>query len=715
MECEPLKINILLVDDNPANLLSLEAILQAPERNLVRAASGKEALRYLLDCDASVILLDVNMPGLDGLETAALIRGRERSRDIPIIFLTADRDGERHIAKGYSLGAVDYILKPIEPDILQSKVAVFVELFKRREEVKQQAELLREQNIALENANLQRLGRLVELGQQLSAERDPNRVLETFCHAARDIVGAEQCCVSVFEGAGVCDLSRRYHSRMPPPEGEACTEEQPSPPLPEKILDVLINERRPLRLDKRRAANNGQQALLGALGVSSFLGAPIFLSEKVFGWMYLTDKLDAAEFSDADERLVGTLATQVAVAYENARLYTEAQRHAQELRQEVAERKQAEEERAQLLILEKAARAEAEAANRTKDEFLATISHELRTPLTAILGWIHLIRANKIDETMMGRALETVERNARSQSQLIDDLLDVSRIITGKLRVDLRPVDLARVVDSAVDSVRPAAAAKRIEVEAASELKHCLVSGDADRLQQIAWNLLSNAVKFTPEGGRVAVRLEFDDTHSRVHISDSGIGIDGKFLPYIFDRFRQADGTTTRKHGGLGLGLAIVRHLVELHGGRVFVHSDGEHRGSTFTIELPLAELRNADHGMRIGDRADELQDENSASEQSAIRIPHSAMLEGVRVLVVDDEADTRELVSTILAQSGAEVRAAESTAAALAALDEWQPDLLLSDIGMPGEDGYALIGKIRALSPPERAALPAIALTAYA
>jgi len=714
MECEPLKINILLVDDNPANLLSLEAILQAPERNLVRAASGKEALRYLLDCDASVILLDVNMPGLDGLETAALIRGRERSRDIPIIFLTADRDGERNIAKGYSLGAVDYILKPIEPDILQSKVAVFVELFKRREEVKQQAELLREQNIELENANLQRLGRLVELGQQLAAERDPSRVLETFCHAARDIMGAEQCCVGVFAGEGTCNLGRRYHSRTPTLEGAACTEEPPSSPLPEKILDVLINERRPLRLDKNRAANNGHQSLLRALVVSSFLGAPIFLSEKVFGWMYLTDKLDAAEFSDADERLAVTLATQVAVAYENARLYTEAQRHAQELRQEVAERKQAEEERAQLLVLEKAARAEAEAANRTKDEFLATISHELRTPLTAILGWIHLIRANKIDETMMARALETVERNARSQSQLIDDLLDVSRIITGKLRVDLRPVDLARVVESAVDSVRPAAAAKRIQVAAASELKHCLVSGDADRLQQIAWNLLSNAVKFTPEGGHVGVRLEQDDAHARVHISDSGIGISEKFLPYIFDRFRQADGTTTRKHGGLGLGLAIVRHLIELHGGRVFVNSEGEHQGSIFTVELPLLELRNADRGAR-NEEGSLFSNPQSAGPNPQSENPHSAILEGVRVLVVDDEADTRELVSTILAQSGAEVRAAESTAAALAALDEWQPDLLLSDIGMPGEDGYALIGKVRALSPPERAALPAIALTAYA
>ncbi|MDQ3133657.1 MAG: response regulator, partial [Acidobacteriota bacterium] len=703
MECESQKINILMVDDNPANLLSLEAILQAPDRNLVRAASGNDALRYLLDCDVSVILLDVNMPGLDGLETAALIRNRERSRDIPIIFLTADRDGRRHVAKGYSLGAVDYILKPIEPDILRSKVAVFVELFRRREEVKRQAELLREQNIELENANLQRLGRLVELGQELAAERDPSRVLEKFCHTARSIVGAEQCCIAVIEGEQLCEFS--HHSRGGPRPPETCAESQ-LPQVPQEIIDRLMSERRPLRLDRGRATTDGEHQSFQSLAVASFLGAPIFLSEQVFGWMCLIDKFDADEFSDADERLVGTLATQVAVAYENARLYAEAQRHARELRQEVAERKQAEEERARLLVLERAARAEAEAANRAKDEFLATISHELRTPLTAILGWIHLIRSDKLDDSMTGRAFETIERNARAQSQLIDDLLDVSRIITGKLRIDLRPVDLAQIVESAADTIRPTIEAKQLRLDTVIEVPRCLVNGDSDRLQQIAWNLFSNAVKFTSEGGQISIRLSCHPAHVRLEVRDTGQGISPEFLPHIFDRFRQADGTTTRKHGGLGLGLAIVRHLAELHGGAVGVHSDGLGHGSTFTVELPV--LRKTEGGVRV-------EEEKSAIEGAASRNPPSAILKGVGVLVVDDEADTRELVCAILTQFGAEVRASESAAAALRALDEWQPDVLLSDIGMPGEDGYEFIRKVRQLDPPPRGRLPAVALTAYA
>ncbi|MGH9945522.1 MAG: response regulator, partial [Pyrinomonadaceae bacterium] len=318
--CEPQKINILMVDDNPANLLSLEAILQAPERNLVRAASGNAALRYLLDCDVAVILLDVNMPGLDGLETAALIRGRERTRDIPIIFLTADRDGHRHVARGYSLGAVDYILKPIEPNVLRSKVAVFVELFKKREEVKQQAELLREKNIELENANLQRLGRLVELGQQLAAERVPAEVLKIFCREAREIVGATFCGAGILNENGALLHFFKSDIRQP-----GKTEELAVPRTPQSLRDALIGERRPIRLAAGAASDGGWSAELQALEVSSFLGTPIVLSEKVYGWMSLTDKIGADEFSESDERLAGTLATQVAVAYENARLYDEAQ------------------------------------------------------------------------------------------------------------------------------------------------------------------------------------------------------------------------------------------------------------------------------------------------------------------------------------------------------------------------------------------------------
>ena len=697
MQAETEKINILMVDDNPHNLLALEAILQGPDRNLVKAASGDEALRYLLEEDVAVILLDVYMPGIDGLETAALIRGREKSRDIPIIFLTADSTGSRHIARGYSLGAVDYILKPVEPDILRSKVAVFVELFKKTEEVKRQAELLHEKNLELENANLQRLGRLIELGQQLAAERDPARVLEKFCHAARDVVVAAHSAVGVLDGGGDAHLLR-YFFRSDAEDGDAG-----APRADEGVLGALLREGRALRLSVLDGSLRAEHLPSSQPAARSFLGAPILHAGRAFGWMYLTDKLGAQEFSEADERLAGTLATQVAVSYESARLYAEAQRQAAALKQEVAERKQAEEERARMLVRAQAARAEAEAANRAKDEFLATLSHELRTPLTAILGWSRLLRTNAFDAEGLARALETIERNARSQSQLIDDLLDVSRIITGNLRLDVRPVELIPIIEAVADSIRPAADAKALQFRVALEPSVGRVSGDANRLQQVVWNLFSNAVKFTPDGGSVEVRLDRLDSSARLTVQDTGIGIDPQFLPYIFDRFRQADGSTTRKHGGLGLGLAIVRHLVELHGGTVGAHSDGAGQGATFAITLPLAE---ADRGAQEG-----AEREARGGGNGTLRC--AGVLDGLRVMLVDDEADTRELMGAVLEQCGAVVKSCGSAAEALDALEAWGPDLLVSDIGMPQEDGYSLIGKVRQLRKAER--LPAVALTAYA
>jgi signal transduction histidine kinase/DNA-binding response OmpR family regulator len=697
------KINILMVDDNAANLLALEAILQAPDRNLVSASSGDEALRYLLGTDVAVILLDVYMPGIDGLETAAMIRGREKSRDIPIIFLTADSTGHRHISRGYSLGAVDYILKPVEPDILRSKVAVFVELFKKTEEIKRQAELLHEKNIELEEANLQRLGRLIELGQQLAAERDPVRVLEKFCHAARDIVGADHAAVGVVEGN---DSESPYFCRSDA-EGTRVEGDAQVPSADEGVIATLFKEGRTLRLggdDEPLASDHLPPTSLSA---RSLLGTPITHSGRALGWLYLTDKVGADEFSEADERLAGTLATQVAVAYESARLYAEAQRQAAALKLEVAERKQAEEERASMLVREQAARADAERANRTKDEFLATLSHELRTPLTAILGWSRLLRTSKFEGEQLTRALETIERNARSQSQLIDDLLDVSRIITGKLRIDAQPIELVPIVEAAIDSIRPAAEAKSINFEVALDPSAGCVSGDADRMQQVVWNLFSNAVKFTPEGGRVEVRLERIDSHTRISVADSGAGIDAKFLPFIFDRFRQADGSTTRKHGGLGLGLAIVRHLVELHGGEVSVRSDGVERGSTFSVVLPLLE------GGANGASSTSTNTAPTADEVETAASSVASPLEGLCVLVVDDEADTRDWIAAVLRRNGAAVRSCGSAAEALRLLDAWEPDILVSDIGMPREDGYSLIKKIRKAGAGSR--VPAVALTAYA
>jgi signal transduction histidine kinase/DNA-binding response OmpR family regulator len=690
------RINILMVDDSPPNLLALESILRAPGRNLIRASSGDEALRYLLDNEVAVILMDVYMPGMDGLETAELIRGRDKSRDIPIIFLTADSSGGRHLSRGYSLGAVDYIVKPVDADILRSKVAVFVELFKKTQQIKRQAELLRQKNLELENANLARLKMLIDLGQELALEHDPSRVLEKFCYSGRKIVEAQ------IAAAGVVDKQGNTINYF-------CSSDEDResanglPAVAQMAVKRLLAVKRPLRLTDSdpplRDADTTTE------DVRSFLGAPILSAAGLCGWVCLLNKLNANDFSEADERLAATFATQVAVAYENARLYTEAQKHASELRAEMVERKQAEEERAQLLVREQAARAEAEHANRAKDQFLATLSHELRTPLSAILGWSQLVRTGKLEEQQMTRAFETIERNARSQSQLIDDLLDVTRIITGKLQIELRQVDLAKVIEAAIDSVRPACEAKDISFELTGEQGPCLVRGDSNRLQQIFWNLFNNAVKFTPASGRVNVNVKRRTSQVEVSVTDTGIGIDAKFLPFIFERFRQADGSTTRAHGGLGLGLAIVRHLVELHTGDVKVESEGQGHGSTFIVTLPLAPAPiKADGNAILTDR-----------DNRPVGADYSKALDGMRILVVDDEADSRDLLSAILTRCGGQVRCSESAAEAIQAFKDWQPDVLVSDIGMPVEDGYSLIKSLRKLRSKRAKQIPAVALTAYA
>jgi signal transduction histidine kinase/ActR/RegA family two-component response regulator len=370
----------------------------------------------------------------------------------------------------------------------------------------------------------------------------------------------------------------------------------------------------------------------------------------------------------------------------------------------------AKEEREQLLVSEQAARLHAESNNRLKDEFLATISHELRTPLTAIIGWTQLLRRGIPDNKVAERALEVIERNGHAQLHLIEDLLDVSRIISGKLLLDVRAVDPASVIVAALDAVRPAAEAKGIELRAALDPAAGSVAGDAERLQQVVWNLVNNAVKFTPAGGRVEVRLARAGAGIEIAVADTGAGIAPAFLPHVFDRFRQADAATTRAHGGLGLGLAIVRQLVELHGGTVAVDSEGEGRGATFTVTLPHAPATTATVQPAAITTQRDAQQVNAPDDT-----PDRVALDGVRVLVVDDEADARELFARTLSESGAKVLTAASTTEALAIIERERPDVMLADIGMPGEDGYALIAKVRALAPERGGRTPAAALTAYA
>ena len=362
----------------------------------------------------------------------------------------------------------------------------------------------------------------------------------------------------------------------------------------------------------------------------------------------------------------------------------------------------------ELLMREQIIRAEAEGANRAKDEFLSILSHELRTPLNAILGWSAMLRQRTLSEDKVLRALETIERNAKSQAQLIEDILDISRIITGKLRLQVRPVNLVPVIESAIESVRLAAEAKSIRLQSRLDSQAGLLLGDANRLQQVVWNLLSNALKFTPKDGRVEIRLQRVNSHAEITVSDTGLGISSDFLPFVFDRFRQHDSTTTRSYGGLGLGLAIVRQLVELHGGTVTVVSPGIGQGTTFTVTLPA---------MIIPQPPSDPEPLNSIVETKP-RVEASPSLEGLQILVVDDEADALELLNTILQNNGAEVIAVASVKQALTIIEtatDRSPDVLVSDIGMPDEDGYSLIRKLRQLEAQRGGKLPAIALTAYA
>jgi PAS domain S-box-containing protein len=359
-------------------------------------------------------------------------------------------------------------------------------------------------------------------------------------------------------------------------------------------------------------------------------------------------------------------------------------------------------ERDRILQLEQAARTEAERANRVKDEFLAVLSHELRSPLNPILGWSKILKTRKLDEDMATQALEIIERNAQAQAQLIEDLLDVSRILQGKLKLNVYSIDLTTVIHAALETVRLAAQAKSIELQPILEVGVWQVSGDPTRLQQVFWNFLSNAVKFTPNGGRVEIRLQEVASQAQITISDTGKGISPEFLPYVFESFRQADSTTTRQFGGLGLGLAIARNLVEMHGGTVIADSLGEGQGATFTVQLPLINSSK--------NNADKQDHDNNFSSP-----PNSSILTGLRIMVVDDEPDSLEFTAFVLKQEGAEVTAVASAEEALQVLQKWQPVLLISDIGMPEMDGYMLISQIRKLPQGQGGQISAIALTAYA
>ena len=600
-----------MVDDHPDKLVALEAILAELGQNVVKVGSGKEALRALLHGDFAVILLDVSMPVMDGFETAALIRTRPRCEHTPIIFITAYGD-ETHVARGYRLGAVDYILTPVVPEVLRAKVSVFVELFRKTEEIRRQAARLRERAAQLHE--------LTRAALAINAAGSAEKILPIVADRARALFGSRQAVAEARVGPG-------RECRATSPCGG------PEPTAPARAAPLTAGDGTPI----------------GAVRV-----------------------LGEGAFTDEDEDVLVQLAQMASIAIQNA-LYTEERE-----------------------------------ANRLKDEFLAIVSHELRTPLAAMLTWAGLLRGGKLEPAAAARGVEVIERSARAQAQLIDDLLDMSRIMTGKMRLDMQPLEVRAVVRCALDSVAPAAEAKSIALAAALDGVPVRLLGDSDRLQQVMWNLLSNAIKFTPKGGRVDVRVRVANGDAEISVGDTGAGISPEFLPHVFDRFRQADSTSTRSHGGLGLGLAIVRHLVDLHGGTVHAESAGTGRGATFVVSLPLRELREEPAAATVALA-------RPRAPAPGVGLEPAFDLRGLRVLLVEDDADGSEAIATVLGVAGAEVRSAGSTAAALEVLATWRPDVLVSDIGLPGEDGYTLLRRVRTLEEDGGARLPAIALTAYA
>jgi PAS domain S-box-containing protein len=619
--------SILIVDDYPANLLALEAVLRPLGHAVVRAGSGEEALKAVLQHELALIIMDVQMPGMDGFQTASMIKMRDRSRHIPIIFLTAISKDAAHIFEGYAHGAVDYMLKPFDPQILRSKVSVFVDLWQRGELLKQREAKLRELEIErVQRQSAARYEALIEAMPQIVLAMHPTGELY-YCNSVWQRYAGLDVAGTIASGAEIVH-----------PDERAAVQEA--------WLEALL-ERQPLQREVRvrRARDGGYRWHL----------------------VHVLPQLDAE----------GALTGFIAAATD--------------------------------IHDEKEARQEVERASRAKDEFLATVSHELRNPLNAILGWTRMLRAGKLDPARATRALETVERNAMMQAALVEDMLDVSRIITGKLMLKVGAVDLPTVVASALDTVRMAADAKQITVAVELDAELELAAGDPERLQQVVWNLLSNAIKFTPRGGTVTVRTRRAGAHVELTVQDDGQGMPADFLPYVFDRFRQADSTSTRVHGGLGLGLAIVRHLVELHGGTVSVASEGAGKGSTFTVRLPLHEASE------LAAYAAAEQRSAGARGAGAPMLGDTTQLAGLAVLVVDDEPDARELLTALLEHHGATVTSSCSVDHALAAIGERAPDVVVSDIGMPGADGYELMRRLRALPDDARRATPALALTGFA
>jgi signal transduction histidine kinase len=621
---------VLIVDDNADKLIALESILLSLDVDLVKARSGREALRRLLERDFAVILLDVRMPGMDGFETAALIRQRGRSANTPIIFITAFTE-EMHVSKGYSLRAVDYIMAPVVPEVLRTKVSVLVDLFRASAELRRQTESLSRRTGQLHQLTLASLA--------INAADSTDAMVALATGSAADILGAGLAQVVV-----QLDDRRVVHVATP---GRANGSAEP---LDSPVGGEVRRTNRTTRLswahDERPHHGLGVP-LVGRAGGN-------------LGSIEVARDGDVP-FDQEDEDLLVQLAHMTSIAVENV-VFSEARE-----------------------------------ANRLKDEFIAAVSHELRTPLNALRSWAWVLRQRQLEPEKAAAVAEAIERSVTAQARIIDDLLDVSRIMTGKMSLRLEPLDLRPIVQAASDAFMAAADGQGVGFGRTIDGEPILVSGDGDRLQQVVSNLISNAIKFTPKGGRVDVTLEHDGTNAVVRVSDTGCGIAAGFLPHVFERFRQADGAVTRRAGGLGVGLTIARQLVDMHGGSISAASPGEGQGASFTVVLPR------------------LHDARTAASTAAPAEPAAPVrLDGVRVLLVEDDVDTRNVMQLVLSDAGASVVTAASADEAMQTLGAHVFDAILCDIGLPGEDGFSFIRRARTTVESCRG-LPALALSAFA
>ncbi|HEY9611546.1 response regulator [Allocoleopsis sp.] len=736
-------ITILHVDDNETNRYAVNRMLRRAGFNVIEAVTGEAALHLVDQAKPDLIILDVRLPGIDGFEVCRQLKANATTAFIPVLHLSASFIESRDKAQGLDSGADGYLAQPVEPIELIATIRALLRIRRAEESALTLAQewqstfdamndgvclLNQEGRIMRCNSAMTRLlskpfSELIScLHQELmpstlgSVEATPfTRVQQTRQRESQEVqCGRRWFSVTVdpiFQDGGtfigavyvLADITDRKQA-----EEALRVSEERFRLLLENVTDYAIffldTQARIIRwsLGAERIFGYQEPEILGKPSSIIFIPEDLQIGAD-------KEELETAVAEDRAENERWHIRKDGSWFWASG-IVTPLRDEAGQLRgfskimRDFTERKRAEDERNQLLAREQEARAAAEAANRLKDEFLATLSHELRSPLNAMLGWTRLLNSRQFDEATTARALQTIERSAKSQAQLVEDLLDVSRIIQGKLRLNTRPVELVSVIESAIETVRPATEAKEISLQCVLDPATGSVAGDFDRLQQVVWTLVSNAIKFTPKGGQVQVRLERVNSHVEIIVRDSGKGIDPEFVPYVFERFRQADSSSTRVYSGLGLGLAIVRHLVELHGGTVRAHSEGEGKGATFTVKLPLIPVRVKRH-----------LDGHVHPTVAGVPFDNSPTLNGVRVLIVDDEVDSREFLVTALEQCEAKVFAFASASEALEALARLKPDVLVSDIAMPLEDGYSLIRKVRQLSAEQGGQIPAIALTAYA